>query len=334
MKIVCIAFLFILVAPILAFSHSAHNFETPKEPPIKTSVPSISFSLNSGNFPGVTWVDDIHPIFMRNECEHCHTRGKEATVENLQEFALGIIDENNPDNPFFSYHELVYPEGELITQQGETLRDGQCCWPKDYPIDHQRRIWVGHPERSVLLRKLEHNYYNWNSPPKTLHDGLKLLWGIPMPMWHPKGHQENDSKITAESYEVLPFWKRFGETTEFTLPPLIPAIDRLLIRHWIQNTLQIKSESGFKLTIKDQSGVKISETKIYLVGNYTSIEQQTITDIITRVTDKDGKLELIFPAGSIVSSTWFVTLEKPDKIKKYQKLELFPNNAREISVEF
>jgi len=334
MRILYIIFLFLLAVPALVYSHSEHKPDKSKEVLEQFSAVEESYSVTAGNLPGITWVDDIHPIFIRNQCGHCHTREKEATVENLQEFALGIIDEKNPDNPFFSYHELIYLEGKPIFQQGETLRDGQCCWPKDYPIDQQRRIWLGHPERSVLLRKLDHDYYNWNSPPNTLQSGLKLLWGLPMPMWHPDKGQEYKSKSTIENYEIQPFWRRIGKTRKFTLPQPIPPIDRELIRHWIQNTLQIVSESNFRLTVEDASGKKMVDTKIYLVGNFTSHERHTISDIIMLTTNEKGQALLNFPEGSIVSATWYAFFEQPDAKKKHEKVHLVPGQTVDKTILF
>lgn len=92
-------------------------------------------------------------------------RGNEIIVDVLQEFALGMIYPKDLGNAYYSYHELVYAEGPPHIQKGETFRDGQCCWPKDYPPHKQRRIWLGHAERSVIVRKLEQDYYDWENHP-------------------------------------------------------------------------------------------------------------------------------------------------------------------------
>ena len=110
--------------------------------------------IDSGWLPGITWADDIHPIFIRNKCGNCHTRGQEDVVEGLNQFSLGIIDLEDTVNPYFSYRELVYIQGAPLIMDGETLRDGQCCWPKGFPADRQRRIWLG-------TLNVVHCYVSW-----------------------------------------------------------------------------------------------------------------------------------------------------------------------------
>jgi hypothetical protein len=68
-------------------------------------------------------------MFLRNRCPECHTRTKEAVAEGFEDFTLGLIDPRDEENPYWSYHELVYAEGPPVLQQEEVLRDGQCCWP-------------------------------------------------------------------------------------------------------------------------------------------------------------------------------------------------------------
>ena len=172
-KVSAISLILLLMIVGLALSHTKHP---PKEPTATEAErlfqDNTPYIINAGILPGVTWADDIHPIFVRNKCGNCHTRGNEIVVDVLKEFALGLIDPEDLKNPFYSYHELVYAEGPPQIQEGETLRDGQCCWPKDYPQHKQRRIWLGHAERSVLLRKLERDYYDWDKPPRFLEEGL------------------------------------------------------------------------------------------------------------------------------------------------------------------
>ena len=325
--------LLVPVCPLNVFSHSAHKSGHDKKSVNK--IPDASNYIHSaGHLPGITWVDDIHPIFVRNECGHCHTQGNEATVENLQEFALGIIDKNNPDNPYFSYHELVYSEGNEILQTGERFRDGQCCWPKDYPLDQQRRIWIGYPERSALLRKLDHDYYDWNSPPNNLHGGLKLLWGVPMPMWHPNEKNEGKESAFSENYKIVPFWKRIGNTKKFTLPPLIPSFDRMLIRYWIQNAIQLQSESGFEVLLKDKNNSALTNFTFYLVGNYTSPFRQEIADIIPLQTNNRGVEKITFPQESIVSYEWFIFKEKPGPKVKHHKILIEPGSVVNKTIIF
>jgi hypothetical protein len=158
-------FILVLISTVVYF------VRPPGEPPDlqdkrEESIIEESLVPYNGELPGITWADDIHPIFVRNKCGHCHTRGKEVIAEGFEELALGIIDPEDENNAYYSYHELVYTEGPPQIQDGESLRDGQCCWPRDYPQEQQRRIWIGSPEQSVLMHKLEHDYYDRDRPPQ------------------------------------------------------------------------------------------------------------------------------------------------------------------------
>ncbi len=61
------------------------------------------------------------------------SRGYGIIADVLKEFALDMIDPEDPGNPYYSYHELVYAKGPPHIQEGQIPRDRQCCWPKDYP---------------------------------------------------------------------------------------------------------------------------------------------------------------------------------------------------------
>ncbi len=210
---------------------------------------TVPYIVSEGRLPGVTWQDDIHPLFFRNGCGACHSRGREATVEGLKAFALGLIDPKKPEDPYHSYHELVYAEGPGQIREGEILRDGQCCWPRNYPPHQQRRIWVGHAERSVIMRKLDRDYYDWNNPPRFLEEGLGLLWGLPMPWYHAPGeHQlmENHEYERRSFFRraLLHLWLWLGRSRErlHAPPPRIPVRDRDLLRYWINHALQVMDE--------------------------------------------------------------------------------------------
>jgi len=269
-------------------------------PPGKAELPQMEqpslapeLLMDSGKLPGITWADDIHPIFVRNECSSCHTRGREDVVEGLNQFALGIIDSGNSANPYFSYRELVYTQLMPQILDGETLRDGQCCWPRNYPEDQQRRIWLGHPERSALLRKLERDYYDWNSPPRFFGEGLRLSWGLPMPLWREgeahvtkhdtaevqedhhgevgehkpvaqkqQDHGHKDSSYSTSIWKTMAFrttlWLGVGRHNLKTLPPPIPALDRNMLHYWISNTMQLQDgKTGIDITILNQDDLPV-----------------------------------------------------------------------------
>jgi hypothetical protein len=121
----------LLIILSLALSHTR---QPPKEPsstsPERLFKDNTPYLIKTGNLPGVTWADDIHPIFVRNKCGNCHTRGNEIIVDILKEFALGLIDPKDPKNPFYSYHELVYAEGPPQIQEGKPSETDNAAGPK------------------------------------------------------------------------------------------------------------------------------------------------------------------------------------------------------------
>lgn len=285
----------------------------PQAPPgDDTYLPDFA---NEGELPGVTWVDDIHPIFTRNICVRCHIRGQEAIAEGFEEFALGLVDPRNKQNAFWSYHELVYAEGPPQVQKGEVNRDGQCCWPRGSPPEHQRRIWLGHPGRSAIVRKLEHDYYDWRKPPRFFEEGIALRWGLPMPMYY--DDREHDPE-EARYFEIRPFYERIllhlslwlGESEDELRPwpPQIPAKDRALLRYWISNAMQVMEEgTGFEIEVLDPSGSPAEEAVVRLVGNYNSPEVRAVADEIAVETDKDGIARLSFPRYSVITTVWHMS---------------------------
>ncbi len=288
----------------------------------ESSLPETPLIISDGYLPGITWVDDIHPIFVRNKCGHCHTRGKEVIVEGFEELTLGIIDPDDESNAYYSYHELVYAEGPPQIQEGETLRDGQCCWPRNYPPEKQRRIWIGHPERSVLYRKLERDYYDWDKPPRFFDEALKLTWGVPMPIYH---EEREGGEHATRYYEIQPFYKRIifnlslwlgGSRDELhQWPPRIPASDRLLLRYWINNAVQLMEEDTvIEVQVTGPDGKAVNDATVRLIGNYNSIKRKEVIDRLDIKTDTDNKASLSFPKYSVITSTWFIAAEK-DGIK-------------------
>ncbi len=315
---------------------------------------NIPYIVSEGKLPGVTWGDDIHPIFIRNKCGNCHTRGDEATVEGLEQFSLGLIDPKDWDNPYYSYHELVYAEGPPQIQKGENLRDGQCCWPFKYHSDKQRRIWIGHAERSAIIHKLDRDYYDWGKPPRFLEEGLRLSWGMPMPMYEKEEeHSEDQANHNIEhneakethKYEVRPFFKRIllhfslwlgGSSDELhTLPPRIPVKDRGLLRYWINNTLQVMEEgTGIEVQVFGSKGEPIKNALVHLVGNYNSPERQEVEDRIDLRTDENGKVLLSFPIYSVITSFWYAAAEKDEVTTKYIPATVVKNRVNKIKIIF
>ena len=289
--------------------------------------------------PGVTWGDDIHPIFIRNKCYNCHSRGKEDLVEGLVEFALGMVDENDPGNPYYSFHELVYTEGPPNIIEGEVLRDGQCCWPRGFKNDQQRRIWLGHPERSVLLRKLERDYYDWNKPPRYLEEGLRLSWGLPMPMW-----KIEDKESAHESTHTPSLWKEIvlraglllgcGQDKLFVLEEPVPAADRALIREWINNTVQLRSEgTAIRIRLTSGKGRPAIAKEIRLVGNFIAPSQPKIQETFIIETDDRGEALLTFPVGSVVSLNWHVGRMAGHDNYQYQAITIVPGEINDLAID-
>lgn len=328
------------------------------------SAPEKAPWMNGGNLPGVTWKDDIHPIFVRNKCGTCHTRNSEDIVEGFEEYALGIIDPGDPSNPNFSYHELVYNEGSVPLLDGETLRDGQCCWPRNKNMNQQRRIWIGHPERSVLVRKLARDYLDWEKPPRFLDEGLQLQWGLPMPLWLTEDHHtsqegseghhgkestsaENEHHSLAQA-DVMPsahdnavssptifdkvyfkvmLWFGKGHDQLQSLPAAIPAKDIALIRYWINNTLQINEpDTTIAVEVRNREGTALPGTKVVFIGNFNSPDQLEVQDSFSVTTDKDGKALLRFPENSVVSRYWFIGLTGTNK-QDYSSFSIFPGRS-------
>jgi hypothetical protein len=297
---------------------------------------TVPYIVSEGKLPGVTWQDDIHPIFFRNGCGACHSRGREATVEGLKPFALGLIDPKSPENPALSYHELVYTEGPAQIREGETLRNGQCCWPRNYPADQQRRIWIGHAERSVIMHKLDQDYYDWNKPPRFLEEGLDLLWGPPMPWYHTagkhhstEGHEYKKRSFLSRSLVHLSLWLGGRREKLRSLPPRIPARDRDLLRYWINHALQVmEGGTGIEVQVLDAGETPAKNAVVHLVGNFNHSKRQHVSDQMDLKTDQEGKARLSFPKYSVVSHFWFAAAERDGLKTEYQSLTV---KSREMS---
>ena len=324
----------------------------PGEPPMNKenheAAGETPLVLSYGSLPGVTWADDIHPIFVRNKCGHCHTRGKEAIAEGFEELALGIVDPEDENNDYYSYHELVYAEGLPQIQDGESLRDGQCCWPRKYSPENQRRIWIGHPEKSVLMRKLDRDYFDWDRPPRFFEEGLKLKWGSPMPMYREgeAGHEDHGSEGNGQrQYDIRPFYERIflnlslwigGSRDELRQwPEQISESDRTLLRYWINNTVQLMEEgTGIEVEVINEIGEPVNNAKVRLAGNYNSVRRKEVADLIELMSDSEGKVILSFPESSVITSTWFVAAEKDGVRSDYEPLHITHGNVSKAVVMF
>lgn len=338
-----------------------HSVSHPNAPPVE-----YPYMFAEGELPGVTWADDIHPIFMRNGCGTCHTRGEEDTVEGLTEFALGLIEPKAPSNPYYSFHELIYAEGPPQIQKGERLRDGQCCWPRGFAPKEQRRIWLGHAERSVVMHKLDRDYYDWNKPPRFLEEGLRLLWGPPMP-WYAvsKGHSHNESEDTGQKKEHggthdekiddhengkdehgyeprsffmrtlfhLSLWLGFNRDKLYTLPPKIPKKDNALLRYWISHAVQIIDDgTQIKVRVVDRQDRPLKDSIVHLIGNFNSPEKAKVTDVIDIKTGVQGEAVLPLTKWSVITSFFFVSAEKNGKTSEYKFLRVVPGRVNKIEI--
>ncbi len=235
----------------------------------------------------------------------------------------------------------MYADGLPQIQEGETLRDGQCCWPRNFPPDQQRRIWVSHSERSAIMHKLDRDYFDWRRHPRFFEEGIELLWGLPMPMYHIRKDHENHEP---EYYEIRPFYKRIflhlslwlgGRREELHAWPLrIPAKDRDLLRYWINHTIQVKEErTGIEVQVLDSKGEPVQNALVHLIGNYNSPTRQEVTDQIDIETDENGKALLSFPTYSVITSFWYAAAEKQDLKTKYHSIKIVKNGIVRINID-
>jgi len=333
-------------AVVLALAHTDRHSE--EHPSVGPEHPVADYDTpyfrDQGKLPGITWADDVHPIFIRNKCGQCHMRGNEIIVDVLQEFALGMIDPKDLGNAYYSYHELVYAEGPPHIQKGETFRDGQCCWPKDYPPHKQRRIWLGHAERSVIVRKLEQGYYDWEKPPRFLEEGLGLLWGPPMP-WYETEEHHRGTKDESEIHRLkvrsflgrallyLSLWVGKSQDDLHTLPPQIPVKDRDVLRYWINHAFQVMEEgTGIEVHVLDAKRKPIKNASVHFVGNFNHLKRQQVSDHIGLKTSQDGKALLSFPRYSVISTSWSVAAEKSGLMSEYQTLRVSEGTIHTMSI--
>jgi hypothetical protein len=345
-KVLSVSLFSLLMIVSLAFLDIAlpHGKPSSVEPEHRIQGHDGPYFVNKGNLPGITWADDVHTIFLRNKCGNCHTRGNEIIVDVLKEFALGVIDPEDTGNPYYSYHEMVYAEGLPQIQEGETLRDGQCCWPKDYPPHKQRRIWLGHAERSVIVRKLERDYYDWEKPPRFLEEGLGLLWGCPMP-WYETGehHQGAGNETEIHKLKVRSIFDRTllhlsllvgkGQDELHTLPPQIPVRDRDVLRYWINHAFQVmKDETGIEVKVFDTKKRPIKDAVVHFVGNFSHGTRQQVSDQIPLKTDQNGRALLSFPRHSVITDFWFVAAEKNGLRTEYQPITVRSGEMSKIEL--
>lgn len=344
-KVLSISLFSLLIVVSLALSHTVHPPEESSSiEPGHLVQADTPYLISTGNLPGVTWVDDIHPIFVRNKCGNCHTRGNEIVVDVLEEFALGLIDPEDPENPYYSYHELVYAEGPPQIQEGGTLRDGQCCWPKNYPQHKQRRIWLGHAERSVIVRKLERDYYDWDKPPRFLEEGLGLLWGLPM-SWYETAEHHHGAESEREIHRLktrsflervlfyLSLWFGKGEDEFHELPPRIPARDRDVLRYWINHAVQVMEDgTGIDVQVRDKKGKPVRDAAVHFVGNFNHRIRQQVYDQVRVKADRHGKVFLPFPKYSVITAFWFVAAERNGYITEYKPIKLKSGEISKIEL--
>ena len=298
---VCAAFFFSIA---LASEKRDHEMASP-------------YLVREGKLPGVTWADDIHPIFHTRVCKNCHMRGNTMYVDELREFEMGLIDPKDFENPFYSYHELVYAEGPHVKMQGEILRDGQCCWPYRYSEHKQRRIWIGHPERSALVHKIERDYYDWETPPRFVEEGLRLRfrWGLPMP-WKrpadmPPGRNEPIKMRSYLTQGVLYIKAWLGMLEPIDLPPRIGPHDIALIRYWVSNSFQpVTDGTAIRVRALNPKGKPVEGAVISFVGNFNTAGRREVRDTFDMKTGKDGIVLLSFPRLSVLTSFWFIKASK------------------------
>lgn len=321
----------------LALSRAVHASE-PEANAVRGDFPASAYIVGAGSLPGVTWADDIHPIFTRNGCIDCHLRGNELYVEDLGEFRLGLVDPLDSANPDYSYHELVYAEGPPHKIEGESLRDGQCCWPFGYPEEKQRRIWIGHSGRSAIVHKLDRDYYDWDGPPRFLEEALRLRWGLPMP-WkkftddEPPLHKPLKRRgYLAQLLIYIQIWLgTYGTAIE--LRPLAPARDRAFLRYWIDHAVQLQTgETGIEVRVEDPRGTPAQGAEVTFVGNFNNPSRTGVSDAETAGVDEQGRASLTFPSGSVVTSFWFVKARKSQQETDFVPLTIRDGETAKLTL--
>ncbi len=303
--------------------------------PVYAQGRALPYIIEEGVLPGVTWADDIHPIFTRNVCRNCHLRGNVLYVDELGEFALGLVDPLDYANPYYSYHELVYAEGAPQAMEDEPLRDGQCCWPYGYPAHKQRRIWVGRSERSALVHKVERDYYDWDMPPRFLEEGLRFRWGLPMPWVKPEaaeGGLNEPLKVRGfltQAFLYVKAWLGLMEPTR--LKPAIPAHDRALIRHWIDHAVQLRTGgTAIEALALDRRADPVEGAKVTFVGNFNNQDRREVTDTVHIETGADGAASISFPELSVITSFWFIKAEKDGRESGYVPVTIVPGETQRV----
>ncbi len=173
----------------------------------------------------------------------------------------------------------------------------------------QRRIWVGRPERSALVRKLKRDYYDWRRPPRFFEEAVP------------------------ERYEIRPWYERLWLNLRLWLgtaqeelrswPPRIPEKDRAMLRYWVAHSLQTRGPgTAITVLVQTPQGQPLGGAIVELVGNYTSAQRQQVQDIIRLKTGPDGRATLESEPYSVLSTLWYARAMKGKHQSPYQVLQV------------
>jgi hypothetical protein len=207
-----------------------------------------------------------------------------------------------------------------------------------------------------LLRKLERDYYDWNEPPRFIGEGLRLQWGLPMPLWQGiNDHSENNAPAVPDDhhgrqqgtheesvYSIsllgrmafrASLWFGMEHAKLMALPPRIPAQDIVVLHYWIANMLHLQNgESGINVRVVNQENLTVAGKEIILVGNYNPPDRQEIKESFTMKTDEVGQASLRFKTASVVSKFWYVGLNG-DNIKDFEKIAVDQGIVKKIIIK-
>jgi hypothetical protein len=157
-------------------------------------------------------------------------------------------------------------------------------------------------------------------------------------------HEDHGSEEKGQrQYDIRPFYKRIflnlslwlGGSRDVlrTWPQRIPGNDRLLLRFWINNSVQLMEKgTGIKVAVLNNKGNPISNAKVILVGDYNSPDKREVKDQLSLKTDTEGKVFLSFPELSVITSIWHLSAEKDGISTEYMSLIIQPGQMNKIGL--
>jgi hypothetical protein len=161
-------------------------------------------------------------------------------------------------------------------------------------------------------------------------------------MYRDGGHGDDGSEVQDQKqYDIRPFYQRLFFNLSLWLggsrdelhqwPPGIPKSERMLLRYWIDNAVQLMEEgTSIEVQTTGPDGKAVNDSAVRLTGNYNSIERKEVVDQLDIKTDTDGKAYLSFPKYSVITSTWFISAEKDGIKSDDQPLHIVSGRVNKI----